>query len=235
MRYFRFYEKKKHLQTHFLPVQVHPVWENKHRNKQSQRTIKDAHLVVTGSFNVCVWTCVSARVRIRFVVTWRSKPQETGRRPQRNDWQLIVFGERLGGSKVVEIIKIDLGLDIKPEIHQYYWYVKYLTSFSRVSGQNPDLVLETRGTPFITNGKATGKMCFIQMWCESVCLPFPFRGATQSSTEQPQPVEMNTEPHSRSGAALTPERSSSNTAPPQRLVFPLTPKQEEEGGVVEML
>lgn len=49
-----------------------------------------------------------------------------------------------------------------------------------------------------------------------------------------QPVEANTMPHSRE--ELPKHRSAPvPTQPPQRLVFPLTPKQEEEGGVVKIL
>lgn len=40
----------------------------------------------------CVCTCEN-----NIVVICRSLPQETGRQPQRNEWQLNVFGERLEG------------------------------------------------------------------------------------------------------------------------------------------
>lgn len=92
---------EKHLQTHFFTSRFTQSAKT-NRNKQSQQTLKEAHLVVTGSFNVCVWIC-ECEYANNAVVTWRSQPQETGRLPQRNDWQLIVFGEGLGGSK--DIIK----------------------------------------------------------------------------------------------------------------------------------
>lgn len=57
------------------------------------RNGKQDHLVCLECVRMCV---LVLRREHNFVVIYRSLPQETGRLPQRNDWQLNVFVEGLG-------------------------------------------------------------------------------------------------------------------------------------------
>lgn len=59
-------------------------------------------------------------------------------------------------------------------------------------------------------------------------------GAAQSGTEQPTCWDEHW-PNTAERSCFQHRSGPVPTQPPQRLVFPLTPKQEEEGGVVEIL